>query len=75
MRIAFDGYEIEVKAKHTYEKRFSEKVTSYFLNYLAIVLHEASESNDLNGYPEVAGYRKEAGKEIYKCLKEKGFYD
>lgn len=75
MKIKFDGYEIEIKAKFEGEKRYSEYSAMSLLNRIALRYCELAESLEAEGSTAIAKGLKNVYNDITDTLQEKGFYD
>ena len=73
MKLIIDGYEVEIKAKHTFEQKNNKGAVMGFLNHLSILFHEAGEYNTEH-YGYDCGYQKESD-DLYQFLKARGCYD
>lgn len=78
MLLEINGYEIEIKAKAAWHKRFNQEDTKGFLNFLSIVFDEAAEGLNASGRESAkrcSQYRKEDATNIFHALEKAGYYD
>ena len=73
MKIQFDGYEVEIKAKNT--ERYNTQDTMYLLNEISIWAHEASERYKTLGLCGLSDRAQKSADDIYNILNELHFYD
>lgn len=75
MKINFNGYEVEIKAKHIGERRCSKESAMYVLNQITLWVINAEKYYNMEGYNALAKNAKESSDEIYRTLKANGFYE
>lgn len=75
MKITFDGFEVDIKAKDQATGKYSEMETMYLLNRISIMYREAGRWNVGQGYTPSAKHYENAAHEIYTVLESKGFYE
>ncbi len=75
MKLTINGYEVEIKAKHTYESRVNKKATMDLLNLISIWASAAAKWTEEQSYPALAESYENAGDEIYKVLAAEGLYN
>ncbi len=68
MKINFDGFEVEIKAKGLYGNRFNKRDTMSVLNTISIMAFESSKVNGMKSWDKI-------GKEIYNVLRENNCYN
>ena len=74
MKVKFDSFEIEIKAKGVYStEKFNKYDTLAVLNYISILCSEAGDWNEEHGYNAKA-YR-ENGRALYEFCKSEGLYE
>ena len=75
--LSYDGFELDIRARHTYETRASKKAALDFLNLLAIVYHDAADHIRAE-HPEtdrdIFGYRRTA-EQLHGICDAAGLYD
>lgn len=80
MKIQFNGYEIEIKARHSYDDRATKSCVLELLNNLSILyndsadLHEKLEAGD-GIYSDYAELQRSRSNELYKICKDNNFYN
>lgn len=73
MKIKFDSFEVEIKAKGVYNStKYNPDDTLAVLNYISILCTEAGDWNKEHGYSDES-YRKNA-RELYEFCEEQGLY-
>lgn len=76
MKIKFDEYEVEIKAKGiTNLDKYTEHDTLCFLNHLSCILREASQFNDCQGARTTSKCYYETASNLFKICDEKGLYN
>lgn len=76
MKIQFDGYEVEIKAKYTWQNKANQEVTMALLNTISILYREAAEHRkEQLGSRTAADYYIKPADEIYEVLKDAGYYN
>lgn len=75
MKINFDDFEIEIKAKENHDKRFNQNDTCYLLNQISIWAHEASENYERLGLDGLAYSAQKSSLDIYNVLNDLGFFN
>ena len=89
MKFTVDGYEIEIKAKGSGDKRFSKRATMDFLNLVSIWMDEAVKYKNFERRDDnvaftdaqretskrCASYLKAASNDLYDQLDAYGCYD
>lgn len=75
MKINFDNFEIEVKAKDPVTGKYSKETTMFLLNRISVLYMEAARWEQGQGLQVVSKEYNNASDEIYRVLKENGFYD
>lgn len=75
MKITFDCFEVDIKAKDQSTGKYSEMETMYLLNRIAILYRESGRWNQNQGYIPTAKRYDAVADEIYNALDSKGFYD
>ena len=86
MKIKINGFEVEFKAKRTFDSRCSEKQTENFANWLSIIMSDMSDyyqrkANDTDdtelkeNRERMRDYFEEYSNDIYTALKAKGYYN
>lgn len=76
MKIKFDSFEVEIKAKGVYETdKFNEQDTMALLNIISLIYHESALWNLSQGAQSTAKQYEAISDDIYNVLKEKGLYD
>lgn len=75
MKLTVANYEIEIKAKQTWENRNNEQALMYFLNQVSLAFLEASEHMEEHGKDALAEDYKEKWRDIYKAIEARGFFD
>lgn len=74
MKVNICGYDVSISAKHPWMVKACKESTMEFLNYLSIVLDEASASYRQTGYDESAKTCHQYANELYDFNKEHGLY-
>lgn len=74
MKVNICGYEVSLSAKHPWVDKASKYSTMEFLNFLSIVLDEASASYRQAGYDGSAKACQQYANELYDFNKEHGLY-
>lgn len=72
MNISLCGYDVSISAKHSWQEKKSKKATLELLNYLSIILDEASENKEKEGYSPKTTERY--ANELYEICKDNGLY-
>ena len=73
MKVQFDGYEVEIKVKTTFESKASKRSAMALLNTIGILYREAAaHRKELLG--REATYYTEAADEIYEALEAEGYF-
>ena len=75
MRVQLGEFEIEVKAKHTTDKKFSKQKTLSFINELACAFNEAAKGYRYNGYTALAERADTFSDNAHDFCAENGAYD
>lgn len=75
MKITFDGFEVDIKAKDPSTGKYSETETMYLLNRIGIIYQEAGRWNYGQGYIPTSNHYDKVSNDIYKALEAKGFYN
>lgn len=75
MKLTVANYEIEIKAKKTWESRNNEQALMFFLNQVSLAFLEASERMEEKGMGALSEDYKEKWRDIYKAIEAKGFFD
>ena len=75
MKINYDGYEIEIKAKRTNKARANKEDTNSIMNLLSIYAHMASERFNETGCPGLSAWAEKLSEEIHKTLEENKYYN
>lgn len=73
MKLTFDGFEVEIKAKRG-GSRANKKDTMDMLNRISIWASMASKMYESQGYPANAEAAEKAADEIFYALKAAGCY-
>lgn len=74
MRIKLCGYDVSISAKHLWQDKKSKKATLELLNYLSIILDEATENYQKEGYEGNAKTSQRYSDELYKICSDNGLY-
>lgn len=77
MLVNFGNVEIDIKVRSTIGKGedFTDLETFFFLNELSIMAENSARHLRSEGYQGLANSHEAKGWEIYKQLKEAGFYE
>lgn len=75
MKLRIGDYEVEVKAKNAYSKRFNKKDTMAVLNLLAIYAAEASNRYEVINMNALQRMAKEVHNNIFQKLDSMGYYN
>ncbi len=68
MKLNFNGFEVEIKAKGVYGTRYNKKDAMAVLNMISIMAQESAKVSGMKSWEKL-------GKEIYDVLLENGCYD
>ena len=68
MKLTFDGFEVEIKAKGVYGTRYNKMDAMAVLNMISIMATDSAKVNRMKSWDKI-------GKEIYNVLLENGCYD
>lgn len=74
MKLNICGYDVSISAKHQWMDKATKHSTMEFLNYLSIILDEATESYRQTGYVESAKTCHQYSNELYDFNKKHGLY-
>lgn len=72
MKLTFNGYEVEIKAKANYHSRANKQDTMNLLNSISIWVMEAGK---LDENKDISHIYERISNEIYKQLDANGCYD
>lgn len=72
MKVNMCGYEVSISAKHPWMDKATKKSTLQLLNYISIILDEASENYKKEGYS--AKTTERYADELYIICKDNGLY-
>ena len=75
MKLVIGNYEVEIKAKYTFEDRANATATKYFLNMISSALSAQADKEISLGCPACADHTLKMSDQIYNFLDEKHFYD
>lgn len=76
MIVKFNDFEIKLEAKcGSLAEDYNEIDTLYFLNWIAMMAHDAAEANAVAGYKITADSLEEGSQQLYQQLKELGCCD
>lgn len=77
MKITFNGYEIDIKAKYARcgDYKMNQADTMAVINMIASWAYEAADHEDRLGLHAIAKTARETGRELYDQLDAKGYYD
>ena len=82
MKIQIDGFEVEIKARRTNEKRHNKLSTMYFVNWLEGLLFDSArldseiyENTHKECYKSVSEQKYDMGRQLYDLLNDMHFYD
>lgn len=74
MKLIVDGYEVEIKAKRSYETKATKETTVCFLNGLSILAAEAKERYTRIGANGLASWAGCVSDELYGVCEKAGAY-
>lgn len=75
MNVKMCGYDVSISARHIWQDKKSKQATLEFLNYLSIVLEEASNNYRKEGLETAAATLCNYSDELYDICKDNGLYN
>lgn len=74
MKITMCGYDVSISAKHSWQGKKSKRATLNLLNYLSILLDEAAENYEKDGFEHGAKKVNQYADELYEICRDNGLY-
>lgn len=74
MKIKMCGYDVSISAKHSWQDKKSKRVTLELLNHLSILLGEAADNYEREGFYSSAKIVNRYSDELYDICRDNGLY-
>lgn len=74
MKVRICNYDVSISAKHFWQDKKSKRATLELLNYLSIMLDEAANNYEKEGYDDNAKIVNQYSDELYNVCRDNNLY-